>query len=55
VPFQAVLLYSRALRAEDAGDQTQAAELYGRSLAQFPDYAPARRALDRIAAGAERQ
>ncbi|HEX6632067.1 MAG TPA: CsgG/HfaB family protein [Gemmatimonadaceae bacterium] len=49
VPFQAVLLYSRALRAEDGGDRAQAVELYRKTLSAFPTYGPARRALDRIA------
>ncbi|HEU4629540.1 MAG TPA: CsgG/HfaB family protein [Gemmatimonadaceae bacterium] len=49
VPFQAVLLYSRAVRAEDGGDRAQAVELYRKTLSAFPSYAPARRALDRIA------
>ena len=54
VPFQSVLLYARAVRAEDSGDRAQAAELYTKSLEQFPGYAPARRALDRMSGGAQR-
>ena len=52
VPFQAVLLYSRAVRAEDGGDRAQAVELYRKTLSAFPTYGPARRALDRIAGAA---
>ena len=51
-PFQAVLLYSRAVNAEDSGDRTAAVELYSQTLTRFPEYAPARRALDRIGAAA---
>ncbi len=51
--FQAVLLYSRALNAEDAGNRAEAVELYAKTLSQFPQYAPARRALDRIEASGE--
>ena len=47
-PFQAVLLYSRAVNAEDAGDRAAAVELYSQTLTRFPEYAPARRALSRI-------
>lgn len=49
-PFQAVLLYSRAVNAEDAGDRATAIALYAQALTRFPAYAPARRALDRIEA-----
>jgi TolB-like protein len=52
-PFQAVLLYSRAVNAEDAGDRQTAVELYSQTLTRFPEYAPARRALDRIEASGD--
>ena len=52
-PFQAVLLYSRAVNAEDAGDRETAVELYSQTLTRFPEYAPARRALSRIEASGE--
>lgn len=52
-PFQAVLLYSRAVNAEDAGDRDTAVELYAQTLSRFPEYAPARRALDRIEAAGD--
>ena len=52
-PFQAVLLYSRAVNAEDAGDRATAIELYAQALTRFPAYAPARRALDRIEAAGD--
>lgn len=52
-PFQAVLLYSRAVNAEDAGDRDTAVELYSQTLSRFPEYAPARRALDRIEAASD--
>ena len=52
-PFQAVLLYSRAVNAEDAGDRATAVELYSQTLTRFPEYAPARRALSRIEASGD--
>ena len=52
-PFQAVLLYSRAVNAEDAGDRQTAVELYSQTLTRFPEYAPARRALDRMEASGD--
>ena len=36
-PFQAVMLYSRALAAEDQGKKAEAVELYKKTLAVFPD------------------
>ena len=51
VPFQATMLYSRALAAKDSGHPDEAVELLQKSLAQFPDYAPAQRELDKLKGG----
>ena len=48
VPFQAVMLYSRALVEQDKGNREQAVTLYRASLAQFPDYEQAKKALARL-------
>jgi curli biogenesis system outer membrane secretion channel CsgG len=48
VPFQATMLYSRALAAKDSGDESEAIQLLTRSLQQFPDYEPARRELAKL-------
>jgi curli biogenesis system outer membrane secretion channel CsgG len=48
VPFQATLLYSRALAAKDAGKPDEAVELLQKSLAAFPDYEPAQRELKKL-------
>lgn len=48
VPFQATMLYSRALAAKDSGDDSQAIQLLTRSLEQFPEYEPARRELAKL-------
>lgn len=50
VPFQTAMLYSRALAAKDAGKNDEAVELLQRSLASFPDYAPAQRELAKLSA-----
>lgn len=48
VPFQAVMLYSRALQALDRQDRAGAVQLFRASLQRFPDYEAARRQLERI-------
>ncbi len=48
VPFQATMLYSRALAARDSGDDSQAIQLLTRSLEQFPEYEPAMRELAKL-------
>lgn len=48
VPFQATMLYSRALAAKDSGHPDQAVELLEKSLATFPDYAPAQKELKKL-------
>ena len=49
-PFQVVMLYSRAIAEENGGRREEAAKLYRAALDKFPDYAPAKKALDRIGA-----
>mgnify|MGYP001598460479 CR=1 FL=1 len=51
VPFETAMLYSRALAAKDAGKSQEAVELLQRSLASFPEYAPAQRELAKLKAG----
>ena len=52
VPFQAVMLYSRALQAMDKQNRDEAVQLFRASLAQFPDYEAAKQQLARLEAGA---
>ncbi|HEX8851699.1 MAG TPA: CsgG/HfaB family protein [Gemmatimonadaceae bacterium] len=47
-PFQVVMLYSRAIAEENGGRPEEAKKLYRAALEKFPDYAPAKKALDRI-------
>ncbi len=48
VPFQAVMLYSRALNAKDAGKKDEAVALFRQSLEKFPTYDPARKELEKL-------
>ncbi|HEX7943004.1 MAG TPA: CsgG/HfaB family protein [Gemmatimonadaceae bacterium] len=48
VPFQAAMLYSRALAAKDGGNKAEAVQLLQKSLASFPEYAPAKRELEKM-------
>ena len=38
IPFQAVMLYSRGIKAKDAGDGKEAITLFKQVLDKFPDY-----------------
>ena len=49
-PFQVVMLYSRAIAEENGGRRDEAVKLYRAALDKFPDYAPAKKALDRMSA-----
>jgi len=48
VPFQAAMLYSRALAAKDSGDKEQAVILLTRALEEFPQYEPALREREKL-------
>ena len=48
VPFQAVMLYSRALAEQDKGNRDQAVTLFRASLDKVPDYEPAKKALAKL-------
>ena len=48
VPYQAVMLYSRAIAAQDKGNRSEAVTLYRASLDKFPEYEPAKKALARL-------
>lgn len=48
-PFQVVMLYSRAIAEENGGRRDEAVKLYRAALDKFPEYAPAKKALDRLA------
>jgi TolB-like protein len=43
-----VMLYSKALEEEDAGNKTKAVELYRQVVDKFPDYAPAKQKISKL-------
>lgn len=53
VPFQAVMLYSRALQALDSQKKDEAVQLFRASLDKFPNYEAARQQLARLEAPAK--
>ncbi|MBI1809333.1 MAG: hypothetical protein HYR75_05490 [Gemmatimonadetes bacterium] len=50
MPYQAVLLYSRAIAAEDAGNKSEAIDLYRQTLAKFPEHDGSQKAMARLGA-----
>ena len=48
VPFQSVMLYSRALAAKDKGDTDTAVQLFRAALEKFPDYDAAQTELRKL-------
>ena len=51
VPFQAVMLYSRALSAQDAGRRDEAITLFSQAIDRFPDFTDAKTARARLQGG----
>lgn len=51
VPFRAVMLYSRAISAQDAGNRQEALTLFNQVVQQFPEFEDARTARDRLQGG----
>jgi len=51
VPFQAVMLYSRALSAQDEGRRDEAISLFSQAIDRFPDFADAKAARARLQDG----
>ena len=50
VPFQAVMLYSRALDEQDHGNKDKAITLYNQAIKAFPDYEAPKSALKKLGA-----
>lgn len=50
-PFQAVMLYSRALSAQDEGRRDEAIALFSQAIDRFPDFADAKAARARLQGG----
>ena len=51
VPFQAVMLYSRAISAQDAGNKAEAIELFNQAIARFPNFEDAQKAKAKLQGG----
>jgi TolB-like protein len=51
VPFQAVMLYSRAIAAQDAGNKTEAIQLFQQTIDRFPDFEDAKTAKKKLEGG----
>jgi len=48
VPFQAVMMYSRAITAQDAGNRQEALTLFSQVIDRFPDFEDAKTAKARL-------
>ncbi len=48
VPFQAVMMYSRAISAQDAGRRDEAIQLFSQTIQRFPDFQDAQVALKKL-------
>ena len=51
VPFQAVMMYSRAINAQDAGNRAEAITLFNQTIDRFPDFEDAKTAKAKLEAG----
>jgi TolB-like protein len=51
VPFQAVMMYSRAISAADAGNKAEALTLFNQVTSRFPDFEDAKTAKAKLEAG----
>jgi hypothetical protein len=49
-PFQTVMLYSRALEAQDKGNKAEAVTLFKQALDKFPEHEPSKVALKKLGA-----
>lgn len=51
VPFQAVMMYSRAISAQDAGNRAEAIQLFQQTIDRFPDFEDAKTAKAKLESG----
>ncbi len=51
VPFQAVMMYSRAISAQDAGNRQEALALFNQTIDRFPDFEDAKTAKAKLETG----
>ncbi len=48
VPFRAVMMYSRAISAQDAGNRQEAITLFNQVVSEFPEFEDAKKARERL-------
>ena len=48
IPYQAIMLYSRALNLKDSGKKSEAIELFSQAVKQFPQYDAPQKELDKM-------
>lgn len=48
VPFRAVMMYSRAISAQDAGNRQEALTLFNQVITDFPEFEDAKKARERL-------
>lgn len=48
VPFRAVMMYSRAISAQDAGNRQEALTLFNQVVSEFPEFEDAKKARERL-------
>lgn len=48
IPYQAIMLYSRALNLKDSGKKSEAIELFSQAAKQFPQYEAPQKELDKM-------
>lgn len=48
VPFRAVMMYSRAISAQDAGNRQEALTLFNQVVNEFPEFEDAKKARERL-------
>ena len=51
VPFQAVMMYSRAIAAQDAGNKAEAVQLFQQTIDRFPNFEDAKKAKAKLEGG----
>lgn len=51
MPLQAIMMYSRAISAQDAGNKAQAIELFNQTIERFPNFEDAKKAKAKLEAG----
>jgi TolB-like protein len=52
VPFAAVMMYSKAIAAQDAGNKAEAIELFKQTIDKFPEFEDAKKAKAKLEGGA---